>query len=189
MGWRATVSPASQPRWSFQESSLLPAASLSLSPPQFQHRGQLPPARHRPERRARSREPRIPAPPPLCAQPQPEAAPRRLQGAARRVPASPPPTATASLSPPCSLPRSRISPPGTPDPAPGRGGAGRGGKSGSPEEAAVARGARSWNRLFCFLGPNPLPQPFSLAFFGTPEAMQAAFGLLKAFWSSYTPKL
>lgn len=67
-----------------------------------------------------------PAPPPPRS---PQPGPRRLRadlGEQRGgSPSSLPPAAAASLSPPCSLPRSGISPPGTPDPAPGRGGAGR----------------------------------------------------------------
>lgn len=90
--------------------------------------------------------------------------PRRLRAdLGERQGGSPPPAATACLSPPCSLPRSRISPPGTPDPAPGRGGAGRGGAGSRGARRRRRRGARSWNRLFCFLEKAPLLQRFSPA--------------------------
>lgn len=158
--------PASRPRWSFQESSLLPAR-VSAAVAAAASAPRTAPARPPPPR-APHTVPGAPHSGSAALRSQP--GPRRLRAdLGERRGGSPPPAATACLSPPCSLPRSRISPPGTPDPAPGRGGAGRGGKSGSPEEAAAARGARSWNRLFCFLEPNPHLQPFSPASCRAPQ--------------------
>lgn len=134
MGRRATASPPrGRLRWSFQESSLLPArvpaaVAAAASAPWTA------PARPPPPR-APSTVPGAPHPGSAALSSQP--GPRRLRAdLGERRGGSPPPVATACLSPPCSLPRSRISPPGTPDPAPGRGGAGRGG--------AGSRGA--WRR-------------------------------------------
>lgn len=160
MGQRATASP---PRGRGGASRRAPCSRpVPLPLPPLQHRGQLPRVLHRPARPARSREPRIPAPPPLRAQ----LGSRRLRAdLGERRGGSPPPTATACLSPPCSVLPSTLQnqPTRHSGPSSRRGGAGRGGKSGSPEEAAAARGVRSWNRLFCFLESNPLLQTFSSA--------------------------
>lgn len=164
MGRQATPSPPHGRGGASRRAPCSRPASLPLSPPLLQHRGQLPPARRRPARPTRSREPRI------LALPRSALSPARggsapTWGSGEGGPRLPPPAATACLSPPCSLPRSRISPPGTPDPAPGRGGAGRGG--------AGSRGARrrrrrregraagtgfsaSWSQTL-ISSPSPLP--------------------------------
>lgn len=114
--------------------------------------------------------------------------PRRLRAdLGERRGGSPPPAATACLSPPCSLPRSRISPPGTPDPAPGRGGAGR--EVGEPGGGGGARGAQL-EPAFLLPGARPSSPAFLPYLLSRiPEAMRAALGLLGAFLSSEAPKL
>lgn len=174
--------PASRPRCSFQESSLLPArvpaaVAAAVSAPWTAPALPPPP-------RAPYTVPGAPHPGSAALSSQP--GPRRLcADLGERRGGSPPPAATACLSPPCSLPRSRISPPGTPDPAPGRGGAGRGG--------AGSRGARrrrrrregraagtgfsaSWSQtLFSSFSPlPPLAHPRSDA--------RATLGLLRAYF-------
>lgn len=114
---------------------------------------------------------------------RPEAAPRRLGGAARRVPASRRHRLPLASVLPSTLQNQPTRHSG-PSSREGRGGAGRGGKSGSLEEAAAARGARSWNRLFCFLEPTLFFSSFSIPCLPsrTPEAMSARpLGFLEHF--------
>lgn len=187
MGRQATASPPGSRGGSFQESSLLPArvpaaVAAAASAPRTA------PARPPPPR-APGTVPGAPHPGPAAAQrsARPEAAPRRLEGAARRVLVSPPPTTTASLSPPCSVLPSALQNQPTrhsgPSSREGRGGAGR--EVGEPGgDGGGVRGAQL-EPAFLLPGAKPsTPALLPCLLPCTPETMHAAFGLLGAFWSS-----
>lgn len=162
--------PASRPRWSFQESSLLPAR-VSAAVATAASAPRTAPARPPPPR-APYTVPGAPHSGSAALRSQP--GPRRLRAdLGERRGGSPPPASRRHRLPLASVLPSTLQNQPTrhsgPSSGEGRGGAGRGGKSGSPEEAAAARGARSWNRLFCFLEPNPHLQPFSPASCRAPQ--------------------
>jgi hypothetical protein len=168
MGQLATASPLRGRGGAPGPASLPPPPPPPPPPPLLQHRGQRPPAarrrRRRPPRPARSREPRILARPRRRRR---RAALSPAQGCSAQTwrcsdedPSSPrllPPPPPSRLPAPCSLPRSRISPPGTPAPAPGGGvpgGAGR--EVWEPGGGGGTRGAQLESAV-------PSPFPFSPA--------------------------
>lgn len=130
----------------------------------------------------------------LCRAPlsaRPEAAPRRLGGAARGVPASrlPPPPPASRLRAPFHAPESAHQALRTQL----RGGAGRGGAGREVgEPGGGGGGARGAQLEPAFLLPGAKPSSPALLpclLSRTPEAMRAALGILRAFLSSEAPKL
>lgn len=98
-------------------------------------------------------------------------------------PRLPPPPPPSRLRAPCSLPSSRISPPGTPDPAPGRGGAGRGGKSEESRGGGGARGAQLEPAALVPGAESPLSALLPSSTPALPQKRWATLRLLEAFWS------
>lgn len=156
---------ASWLRWNSQEGTSAPGPGSRPRPP-LQHHGQLPPSarRRRPPRPARSREPRILARPcrrRAALSPARGGSALTWESSQEGPPSSPPPAAAAaSLSPPCFVLPSTL--PNQPTRALRtqlRGGAGRSGKPGSPEEAAEQE-ARGSHGLLWLREPGPLSQPF-----------------------------
>lgn len=181
MGQRATASP---PRGRGGASRRAPCSRpVPLPLPPLQHRGQLPRVLHRPARPARSREPRIPAPPPLRAQ----LGSRRLRAdLGERRGGSPPPTATACLRAPFHASESAHQALRTQLPE-GRGGAGR--EVGEPGGGGGgARGAQL-EPAFLLPGVKPSsPDVLLCLLLCTPEAVQVRpLGFLEHFGAPRLP--
>lgn len=188
--------PALRPRCSSQEGASAPG-SRSLpppTPPALQHRGQLPPAacRRRPARPARSREPRI-----LARPRRRRAALSPVRGGSAltwesseqgplppRLPPPPPPP-SSRLRAPCSLSRSGISPPGTPDPAPGRGGAGR--EVRGAQRRRRSQGRRAGKGFSGSWSGTPFPSPSPTLFPHSPRSNGRPLGFLKYFGAPSLP--
>lgn len=160
MSRQATASPPRGRGGASRRAPCSRPASLPLSPPLLQHRGQLPPARRRPARPTRSREPRILAPPRSALNPA-RGGSAPTWGSGEEGPRLPPPPPASRLRAPFHAPESAHQALRTQL----RGGAGRGG--------AGSRGARrrrrrregraagtgfsaSWSQTL-ISSPSPLP--------------------------------
>lgn len=182
--------PASWPRWNSQVGASVPPAPGPCRCRRFfstADRSRSLPAAARPSQRGPGSPASWPGPA-AAAQPsaQPEAAPRRLGRAARKVPPlpRPPPPPPSRLRAPCSFPRSGISPPGVPDPAPGRGGPGRGGKPGKPRGGGAARGTRLERASLAPGAESPLAVLLPTLHLRFPRSDARSTGFLNPFWSS-----
>lgn len=181
MGRRATASP---PRGRGAASRRAPCsrpASLPLSPPLFQHRGQLPRACRRPARPTRSREPRIPAPPRSTLSPA-RGGSAPTWGSGEEGPRLPPPMPASRLRAPFHAPESAHQALRTQLP----GGVGRGGAEREVgEPGGGGGGARGAQLEPAFLLPEAKPSSpaFLLCLLSrTPEAMSARpLGFLEHF--------